>query len=49
MNQYRIRYTLTGTGTREEVVTARGDFEARRIIESRYPGQVFIIQITKIS
>ena len=50
MNQYRIRYTLTGVGTREEVVTARGDFEARRVIESRYaPGQIFIVQITKIS
>ena len=51
MNQYRIRYTiLTGGGTREEVVNARGDYEARRVVESRYaPGQIFIVTVVKIS
>ena len=51
MHQYRVRYTiLTGGGTREEVVTARGDYEARRVVESRFaPGQIFIITIIKIA
>lgn len=51
MHQYRVRYSiLNGGGTREEVVTARGDYEAQRNIESRYPaGQIMIITVVKIS
>jgi hypothetical protein len=51
-NEYRVDYTIKGgVGLqRQEVISARSDFEARKIIESRYePGRVYIICVTKIS
>ena len=50
-NQYKVQYTIKGGGMmREEVVSARSDFEARRTVESRYrQGEIYIIAVTKIS
>ena len=51
MSQYKVQYTIKGGGVmREEVLTARSDYEARQTLESRYPkGAVYIVTVTKIS
>ena len=42
MREYVVRYTVEGSGAGvvEEVVTAASDFNARRLIESKYQSQV---------
>lgn len=51
MSEYKVDYTLKNGGglQRQETVSARSDFEARKTVESRYePGRVHIVQVTKV-
>ena len=50
MDSYTVSYRLKGVGiTLQEQVSARSDFEARKIIESRYPAEknLYIVQAVK--
>ena len=51
MHQYKVQYTLRDGGVmREEVVSARSNWEAQKVIESRYePGRVLVIQVTQVN
>ena len=51
MCQYRVQYTLKNGGMmREEIITARSDYEARRTLESRYrQGEIHIVCVTKVA
>jgi hypothetical protein len=51
MNQYKIDYTIRNGGVqRQEIISARSDYEARRTLESRYrQGEIHIVCVTKVA
>jgi len=50
MKQYRVRYQVqdSGAGIVEETVTAASDYNARRLIEAKFPGKVRIVQVDTV-
>lgn len=49
MHQFRIRYSLIGIGTYEEIVSARSNWEAEKIIKNRHaPNTVFVVSMAML-
>lgn len=52
MRQYIVRYTVEGAGSGvvEETVVAASDYNARRLIEAKFQGQVVrILSVSGVS
>ena len=49
MDNYKVQYRVKGVGvTLEEQVAARSNFEAQKIVESRYDrDKLYVVQVVK--